>query len=169
MTIDRPTQLQILKNLEKYFPDGYSIGRLMAAIPNVEKEPLFKNLMYLVGHGLVKETTGTKHDYHSSDKKQFLVYTITSEGLDFLADDGGVSAILNTVTVKLHDETIRSLLLARIEKEVPDGASKSRLRKAIETMSIAGLKEIGTEAVKQGIASIPDIGQFLAAHVLSKL
>lgn len=169
MTIDRSVQLNVLNELEKHFPDGFSIPRLMAAIRNVEKDTLFRNLMYLVGHGLVKESIETKQGYDSSDVVEFLIYTITSEGLDFLAGDGGVSAILNTVTVKIHDETIRALLLARVDREVAEGPSKHALRKAVETISVASLKEIGTEAVKHGIANIPDIATFLTKHVMSHL
>ena len=40
---------------------------------------------------------------------------ITAKGIDFMMQDGGLSAILNTKIVKLHPDTIRDLLQNRIQ------------------------------------------------------
>ena len=42
-------------------------------------------------------------------------------GIDFLTDDGGLSAILGVVTVKLHSDTIQALIAAKIDQaEISD-------------------------------------------------
>ena len=41
---------------------------------------------------------------------------ITAKGLDFLEDDGGLSAILGAITVKLDPDDLRALIAARIEE-----------------------------------------------------
>lgn len=161
MIINRQAQHSLLKELEKHFPDALSTKRLMAATPSLEKEVLFRNLIYLVGHGLIEQKVKSQQGYYSSETTDFLVYSITSNGIDFLAADGGVAAILSTITVKLHDDTLRALLLAKIDEAVPDANKRNGLRKAIEKMSDAGLKEIMTEAAKAGIKHIPDIAHWL--------
>ena len=40
---------------------------------------------------------------------------ITAKGIDFLEDDGGLSAILGVVTVKLHADTLREMLAKKID------------------------------------------------------
>jgi hypothetical protein len=40
---------------------------------------------------------------------------ITAKGVDFLENDGGLSAILGVVTVKLHADTLREMLAKKIE------------------------------------------------------
>ena len=165
MIINRPAQHTLLKQLEEHFPKALSLKRLAALVPGLDEEALFRNLIYLVGHGLIEQKVQLQPGYYSDDSTKFLVYAITSNGIDFLAADGGVAAILSTVTVKLHDDTLRALLLAKIDASVPDASTKSRLRKAVEEMSNAGLKEIGTEAVKAGIQNAPDFAHWLSGFI----
>jgi hypothetical protein len=56
------------------------------------------------------EASGTYGlDHHLS----FSLPKITARHLDFLADDGALSVILGVVTVKIHEESLRALLLTR--------------------------------------------------------
>jgi hypothetical protein len=89
---------------------------------------------------------------------------ITAAGLDFLEDDGGLSAILGVVTVKLHADTIRDLIDAKIETSSLPAEEKSKLRKALAGLSEAGLREVITGLVKIGLNHLPD-----AAHWLHSL
>ncbi|RMC99868.1 hypothetical protein EAY64_06040 [Aquitalea palustris] len=67
-------------------------------------------------------------------------FKISSSGLDFLEQDGGLSAILGTVTVKLHADTIRDLLETRIMESQLPVAEKKRF--------VDQLKELPGEALK---------------------
>ncbi len=49
---------------------------------------------------------------------------ITAKSIDLLEDDGGVSAILGVVTAKLHEDTIRNLVLAEVKLQTRLLASK---------------------------------------------
>lgn len=70
-----------------------------------------QTLQYLEEHGLCKSGVMIGADGHLALGES----RITAAGLDFLEDDGGLSAILGVVTVRLHADTIRALIDAKIE------------------------------------------------------
>lgn len=74
---------------------------------------------------------------------------------DFLADDGGLSAILGVVTVRFADQEIRNLLVQRIANEEGDETIKSRMVEAVRSLPAEAIKGIGTKAIEHGIASFP--------------
>jgi len=82
--------------------------------------------------------------------------SITAKGLDFLADDGGLSAILGTLTVKLHEETIRELLLQRVTDSDLSNEEKSMLREQLKSMSSEALKSLTKSLVEKGIQYAPN-------------
>jgi hypothetical protein len=82
---------------------------------------------------------------------------ITAKGLDFLADDGGISAILGTVTVRLHADSIKELLLTRIESSNAPVEKKSWLKKQIETASSETIKKIVGSLLDQGVTRAPEL------------
>jgi hypothetical protein len=157
--LDRAVQRQILELLEKRYPHGavpvqeLGLDTVMAA----------KNLRYLEEHGLCEGgiAVGT------GDYIQFGQSTITAAGLDFLADDGGLSAILGVVTVRLHADTIKDLIRAKIETSPMLPEEKSKPRKAIDGLSEAGLKEATTGLVKIGLNHLPDAAHWM--HFLTQL
>src|SRR5439155_24424734 len=91
--------------------------------------------------------------------------TITAAGLDFLADDGGLSAILGVVTVKLHADTIRDLIAAKIEAAPIPEAEKSMLRKRMAEVPETVLRSMTTDLVKLGLDHVPDAIHWLRAFV----
>jgi hypothetical protein len=151
--LDRAVQRQILELLRKHYP--------RTAIPvrelELDREIAATNLRYLEEHGLCKSGVkiGARGDIAFGES------TITAAGLDFLEDDGGLSAILGVVTVKLHADTIRDLIGAKIEASTMPAEEKSKLRKVLAGLSEAGLREATTELVKIGLNHLPD-----AAHLL---
>lgn len=82
---------------------------------------------------------------------------ITAKGLDFLADDGGLSAILGTVTVRIHADSIRELLLARIDSSNAPAEKKSWLKKQVETASSETIKRIVDSLLDQGVKRAPEL------------
>jgi hypothetical protein len=89
---------------------------------------------------------------------------ITARGLDFLADDGGLSAIFGVVTVKLHADTIRDLIATKIEALPVPAAEKSALRKHLAELSEVALRAATTDLVKAGLDYLPN-----AVHWLQNL
>lgn len=97
---------------------------------------LLNNLEYLRGHNLVFSP-------------QFRHFQITSKGIDFLIQDGGLSAILGIVTVKLHSETIQLLIEAKIDESPLPPEEKSNLKSMLSTIKDSALSKITENAIDQ--------------------
>lgn len=102
-TLDRTRQRQILEMLAEAYP-------LAQVVPPDQQDTDFTaNLHYLMEHGLVEATFARDQSPPRPDptKPRFeqpkLIATgarITARGMDFLADDGGLSALLTIVNVR---------------------------------------------------------------------
>ena len=151
--LDRALQRQILELLREHYPCGTIPVRRL----ELGEEQAATNLRYLEEHGLCESGVIIGADGHLA----FGLSTITAAGLDFLEDDGGLSAILGVVTVKLHADTIRNLIDAKIETSSMPAEEKSKLRKILANLSEAGLKAATTDLVKSGLHHLPDAVHWL--------
>ena len=106
--LDRALQKHLLEQLAEAYPE-----RRLDLLPDDDPDEKHKiaNLVYLEEHQLVEAGLDQGLDGHYSHYGA----KITARGLDFLQDDGGLTAILGTVTVKLHEDTIRDLLKTKLE------------------------------------------------------
>lgn len=152
MQLDRTKQLAMLEALAAVYP-RYT-GDL--GVDPVTEEEL-ANLWYLKEQGLVEGAL----EMSISQSFIFQGAKITAKGLDFLADDGGISAILGTLTVRLHADTIRDLLLARIDASDAPADKKSWLRKQLDLASTETIKKIVGSVVDEGIKRAPDLIQLV--------
>jgi hypothetical protein len=139
--LDRGLQKEILRKLANNFPQ---FTRLRDDAGNkISENAELYNLYYLKGHGLVE----TKVD----DLNRVPPARITAAGLDFLADDGGLRAILGVVTVRLHDETIRALLLDKVLSSNQPEPIKRKLMDSINGLPAAALTAVAMRAVETGL------------------
>ena len=90
---------------------------------------------------------------------------ITAKGLDFLADDGGLGAILGVVTVKLHHDTVRDLLVARIEESGVDASVKTRMISKLKDLPAEAMQRVAQQAVDAGLRQLPNVVQWLQSVV----
>lgn len=151
--LDRQLQLQMLRDMAAVYPrPAESLAELAPDDPQ-----LLANVMYLHEHNLADATM-----HEAIGLYQFGWAKITARGLDFLADDGGLSAILGVVTVRFEADTLRALLLDRVESDpaMPE-AEKSWWRQQLKSLSEQGLKAAISEAAKQGLQRMPDAMQWL--------
>lgn len=140
MKLDRELQLELLKNLEAYYPHATDVQRWDAEFPGASV-----NLAYLHEHGLCD----LKFLQALNANKPFSA-RITARGMDFLADDGGLSAILGVVTIKLHDETIKDLIESKIlQSDLPEPDKKRFLDR---------LRELPAETTKHLVLKLVDLG-----------
>ncbi len=107
---------------------GY--GRYLVARRNGHLNGM-ANLRYLWEPGLIAGQWG----HFSGGGATTAGATLTAKGIDFLADDGGLSATLGVVTVKLHGDSIKALLLERVEKSAADTSVKKELIEKIKPLS----------------------------------
>lgn len=150
-TLDRALQRRILQTLAAIYPNGtYELAATLCDPPVVESA-LLANTQYLAGHELVSsgfvlhETTG------GADFIETRLTTLTHKGMDFLQSDGGLSAILGVVQVRLRDEDLRDLVAARIS------ASES-LVNSEKTRWIDALRELPGESIKHVFLKVLDLG-----------
>lgn len=138
------------RNLSSRYSDYTNANSLREAQFNVE---------YLHELGLIKKphaghyaTTLMASESPPPDSDAYISGLITARGIDFLEDDGGLSAILGTVTVKLHADTIRDLIDAKIteSKAIPE-QEKPALREALKGIRDEGLKQLTTKLISHGL------------------
>ncbi len=160
MKLDRELQRKILLACEEIYPAYADPGKLAEACGSPDANVFVATLAYLAEHGLIACTIT---HYQSNDPPRASPCAITARGLDFLADDGGLTAILGTVVVKLHAETIRDMLLAKAEASALPAPEKSALRKQIKDLPAAVLRTLTTRAAQEGLAHVPDLWHWIRA------
>lgn len=147
--LDRNLQREILKELNNIYPDSKTyeywidaaIAQVVGVIETVGEAELYiakrsANLRYLAEHGLVV----------CNDKDLSATVKITAKGIDFLSDDGGLSAILGVVTVKLHSDTIQALIAKIDQAEISD-SEKSWLKKELGKIKDTALSTFTANAI----------------------
>ncbi len=146
--LDREAQLGILTRLAGVYPQSPRVDETF----NARSPQFLVNLYYLSEHGLVEGDWINAPDGSKIAHR----FKITAKGLDFLQDDGGLSAILGTITVRLHDDTIRALLIERIEKSDADPDTKGSIIAAIKALPAEGLRKLAEKALDAGIERLPE-------------
>ena len=154
--LDRTMQHQILKRLEEVYPAAINIWP-----DEDEDDTVLPNVYYLREHGLIAidifESIGGSWSWGDAQ--------ITARGMDFLADDGGLSAVLGTVTVRLHADTLRTMMIAQVEKSSASPEEKRTLRERLATLPETALQAATTQLVGVGLTHMPDAIQWLGKLV----
>ncbi|HCO54679.1 MAG TPA: hypothetical protein DIT93_06630 [Pelagibacterium sp.] len=148
--LDRDFQRYLLNELAGLYPQSADIKR---SFGDQTDNRLLVNLQYLHEHGLVD----FKFTEFMSREIQMHSAKVTARGMDFLADDGGLSAILNVVTVKLHDDTIRDLLINRIDQAPGDPTVKAKLIDRIKSLPAEALGKLTMDGLDAAMAKAPDL------------
>lgn len=151
MRPNRTLQLEILRALRNDYPGRTNIHDLP------RNNQLLANLHYLHEHGLVDVV----HDETMGNHHAILAPKITAKGLDFLEDDGGVTAILSTVIVKLNPDDLRALLAGRVESSNLPDKEKSALARTIRSLTTTGLQSLTNRLVNDAVANGPGVLQIL--------
>ncbi len=147
MTIAREFWTAILQKLDE--KPSEICFRLDDLLPDEPYESIIDNLKYLKGHGYVENTYRNRE---ISPFEKITATRITSEGHDYIAQDGGITAE-KSVNVKLHGETL-SVLLAAIDasKETPD--MKGKMKKALADLPGNLAVTVATAAIGAVIENI---------------
>lgn len=151
MKLDRALQREILELLSDHYAGNRQDVFAQTEMTEEEDDKYTTNLLYLEAHGLIE-----------SGLEQFMDGTwgsagarITARGLDFLADDGGLTAILGTVTVKLHDDTIRELVALRIEQSDLQPDEKTGLLSQLKALRGESMKHLTMKLLDAGLENAP--------------
>lgn len=146
MKLDRAYQLDLLKMLADSYPMEMDTRDVFYGMIEEERGKYFANMVYLEEHGLIDSGIETR----MGSEVILSPPRITAKGMDFLADDGGLSAILGVVTVKFHEETLRALIEGRITSSDLPLPEKQKL--------LDGLRELPAESIKHLTMKLLDLG-----------
>ena len=144
MKLDRALQKRILIGLAGTYPAGtYDVAKTLHP-EVVEEVTLIRTLQYLDEHGLV--SNGFKLQSLLSGDDSWLEQNrtnITAKGLDFIANDGGLGAILNTVTVRIDASQWAELLASKVESlESISHDERSEIAKVIRNLPAAAIGKV---------------------------
>lgn len=102
---DRTLQRELLMKLYDSYPEGISddVSKNIGVKFGTRNNYL-ANLQYLRESGLIDcQLIRSESGHYSMDTMKM---RITNKGIDFVRDDGGLSAILNVQTIKFHREAV---------------------------------------------------------------
>lgn len=153
--LDRALMRKMLETLADGYPHAVDAQLLMV---DPQSRETLRHVAYLAEHGLVEnEFLGTL-----DAGNVLLTSRLTARGLDFLQDDGGLTAVLNVVTVRLDAETIRGLIEDRVEtdKSMP-AAEKSLLMAWVKSASKEALSEATKRLVAAALDQTPSLPQLM--------
>lgn len=142
--MNRELQLEVLREVA----DSFATERSVDVQAWRDDKERVAALRYLEGHGLVE--VRWSNDLGSNTPKPF-VATATVKGLDFLADDGGLSAVLGVVTIRLHADTVRDLLLSKVDSAhdvTPE--ERSSLKEAIRSLPGKAMEKLTDKLLEAG-------------------
>ncbi|OOF46579.1 hypothetical protein BKK52_11230 [Rodentibacter trehalosifermentans] len=157
MKLNRALQKEILLKLAETYPHPngeqliHYIGREKGyeGLNNHSYEHVVANLFYLQEHQLVDGFSIT-YALGGASVENFYNARLTNKGADFLLDDGGLSAILGTITVKFHEDTLKALLASKIQSANIPASEKSTLLSALKNLSGKALEQVITKLVDLG-------------------
>lgn len=125
--------------------------------PDVTDEEFFANLVYLRDHQLCEPLIIQSMDGQWS----WGGARITTRDIDYISEDGGLTAELGIVTVKLDADTIKALICMAVDKSDASDEKKSKIKHAVQTLQGEALKSVTGELVKKGLQNAPDVIQWL--------
>lgn len=160
MAIDRLAQKNILERLAATYPN--QVGTQKSEPFGMDKTALYFHLAYLEEHGLVIcQWAGNI----GSGGKLCISAKITARGLDLLADDGGLSAVLGVVTIKIHEDTLKQLLEAKVTASDLPEPEKNRLISELRSLPAAATKHLTLKLLDKALENGPQAMQWLGTWI----
>lgn len=152
MKLDRAYQLRILNMLSESYPQSYDIREYIRNVDEIEEAIYKSNMVYLDEYGLVE--CGIQ--FGADGFVSYSPARITHRGMDFIADDGGIGAILGVVTIKIHDETLKALIAQKIEQSNLPPADKHLWLDTLRKIPEETMKHLAVKLMDLGLAHAPD-------------
>lgn len=151
MVLDRQYQNELLNFLSQDYPEYEHAHEHCQELYITDRLKYIGNVDYLQQHGLLRDGVLLRHGVDGTTSVGVTPFpTITEKGIDFVAQDGGLSAILNVQTVKIHPDTIKALVEARLLSSSLDPQQKTSL--------VDQLKKLPEESVKRLLDKLLDMG-----------
>lgn len=147
---DRELQRYLLAVSIKAYPgntswDDYEPERVM-----IDDNKLLANIIYLSQHGLIT----VERDQTDNPFPLLQRISATAAGVDFMLNDGGLTAILNVQTIRFHRDTVTALedIIARSNLPEPE---KAGIVSKLQQLPSAAIEHLTKELVLKGALSLP--------------
>ncbi|KFC95711.1 hypothetical protein [Leminorella grimontii] len=154
---DRALQLEILNALVNAAPRHLTDEQEQELIGKFQSYDHFVACMlYLQMHGLVSKPFAVSQ---TSEGIEYIFNShtcaITHDGIDFLLNDGGLSAILRVQTIRLHNDTIVAIENLIALSSLPESEKASVVSKLRELPADA-IKHLTLQLLTQGVMNLPN-------------
>ena len=165
MILDRQLQLELLQKMSTSYPEFYNF-RDEYEYGTEEYNKVVSNLYYLMQHDLIEDRSIMESKSMSGRKEpQISLPTINQNGLDFLTDDGGLSAILGVVTVKFEADQLKLLLESKIMAADLPPADKHKLLDGLRSLSAESIKHLTTKIVDLGWDNLGTLARIIQSSI----
>ncbi|RKG33016.1 hypothetical protein [Acinetobacter tianfuensis] len=155
MILDRQLQLEMLQKMSTTYPEFYNF-REEYKFGTDDYNKVVSNLYYLMQHDLIESRSIMDSKSMSGLKKpQINLPTINQNGLDFLADDGGLSAILSVITIKFETQTLKAILATKINQSDLPHENKKSMIDALEDLPAESIKHLTTKLLDECVDNLP--------------
>jgi hypothetical protein len=122
-----------------------------------DEEHLTREVLYLKGHGLVEASV-----MQLDGAQNFAAVTITSRGSDVVRKEiNPIGAELRVVTIKIHEDTIRALLIDRVRESDADDTVKGKLIDQLKSLPAEAASKLAERALDQALRYMPNAIQWL--------
>ena len=158
--IDREYMQTLLLALGGSYPRSVVAGHL----PEAPGNKRMVNLAYLDEQGLIDVEWS---EDLSAVEPEVSSARINARGIDFLKSDGGMSAILGVVTVRLHADTLRELLLNQVEKSNEDPTVKDLVKKQIRELPANAIGTLSERSLEAALGRVPLVANWLLKAIES--
>lgn len=166
MNLDRSLQLEVLRKISEVYPFSW---RPQLKVESAEYHSLAINIHYLKGHGLLSESSTITKDNPLDDNTNGILLInkpkITEKGLDFLQDDGGLSAILNTLTIKFEADQLRTILVNQINQSNLEPEKKKSIKDALDELPSESIKHLTMKLLDEGLENLPSAILLIASYL----
>lgn len=152
--LGRSKQRELLLQLASAYPENVDAGELDLICPG---NALRVNIAYLQEHGLVDAKFAQYVDLGT----QLVWARITAKGIDFVTDDGGLGAILNVQTIRLHEESIRTLLIDQVQASDASPSVKRRLVEKLKSLPAEGIGSLTEKGLEAGLKALPNVANWI--------
>lgn len=152
---DRNAQRKLLQYLCDAYPYPISVEQVSKIAELFDDEiALVSNLMYLEEHGLISNAVSHTLCGITPNTAEL---SITKDGIDFILDDGGLSAILNVVTIRFHHETITDLIKIVENSHEGTAEEKKDVISKLKSLSSEATKQLMSQLIALGLQKMPDV------------
>lgn len=145
MILDRQLQKELLEKMSSAYPYSYNFDKEYSRGTD-EYNKVAANLYYLEQHELISNESITL----TINPPLIEMPQITHKGLDFLADDGGLTAILKVVTVKFDADQLKAILESKIMASDLPSEDKQKLLYQLRTLPAEAIKHLTLKIVDYG-------------------